>query len=190
MIKRFFFLSVLVLILTTFVCAQTKTNDVLEKQIKNLKVEKTFTLSYDDQGKNSKILVIGEDFGREQDDRAGLQNFSFGMAFFYPDKTLNTAPDTINLTFWAQSKKPKFAESNDLKMFAGGENLDLGNARYVSKPDRNMEYLNYKISRENLVKLAKSADAKLKIGNSEFKFTSEHLRIFAALVKISDPLIR
>ena len=185
--KKLFLLPVLIATFTAFAFAQTKSNDAIEKQIKALKVEKIITLSYDEQGGTSKIFVSGEDFGREQNKRAGLNGFSFGMAFFYPGKTLNAAPGTINLTFWAQSKKPKFAESHNLTIFAAGETLDLGEARYVSRPAEKTEYLNFKISRENLLKIAGAANAKLKIGNAEFQFTPEHIRAFAALAKISDP---
>ena len=186
MLKKFFLLPTLILTLTAFAFAQTKTNDAIEKQIKALKVEKAVSVSYDESGGTSKIFVSGEDFGRTQDNRANLQSFSFGMAFFYAGKTLNAAPDIINLTFWAQSKKPRFAESHNLTIFNDAETLDLGDARYVLKSDK-IEYLNFKISRENLIKIAKSTNAKLKIGNAEFQFTPEHLRVFAALVKISDP---
>lgn len=189
MIKKLFLLLILVLTFTSFALAQTKSNDAIEKQIKTLKVEKTITLSYDESGGTSKIFVIGEDFGRDQDNRAGLNGFSFGMAFFYPGKTLNAAPDEIALTFWVQSKKPTFGESHNLTVFANGEILDLGNARYVSREREKTEYLNFKISRENLIRISNSTATKLKIGNAEFQFTSEHLKVFAALVKISDPQI-
>jgi len=185
--KKLFLLPILILTFAAFAFAQTKTNDVIEKQIKTLKVEKNVTVSYDETGGTSEIFVIGKDFGREQDNRAGLNGFSFGMAFFYAGKILNAAPDTINLTFWAQTKKPRFAEAHNLTIFAGGETLDLGDARYVSRQAEKTEYLNFKISRENLIKIAKADSAKLKIGKAEFQFTPEHLRIFAALVKISDP---
>ena len=187
MIKKLFLLPILVLTFTSFAIAQTKSNDAIEKQIKTLKVEKTITLSYDEQGGTSKIFVIGEDFGRAQDNRAGLNGFSFGMAFFYPGKTLNAAPDLINLTFWAQSKKQKFAALHSLTIFANGETLDLGDARYVSRQNEKTEYLNFKISRENLIKIAKSNFGKLKIGNAEFQLTPEHFRALVALVKISEP---
>ncbi len=186
MLKKFFLLPTLILTLTAFAFAQIKANDAIEKQIKILKVEKVISVSYDESGGTSKIFVRGEDFGRTQDNRAALQSFSFGMAFFYAGKALTAAPDIINLTFWAQSKKPRFAEAHNLTIFTDAETLDLGDARYVLKSDK-IEYLNFKISRENLIKIAKSSNAKLKIGNAEFQFAPEHLRVFTALVKISDP---
>lgn len=189
MIKKLFVLPLLILTFTAFAFAQTKSNDAIEKQIKILKVEKNISLSYDESGGTSKIFVLGEDFGRAQANRAGIEGFSFGMAFFYPGKILNAAPDEMAITFWAQSKKPKFGASHNLTIFANGEILDLGDARYVSREREKTEYLNFKISRENLIKIAKSNTSKLKIGNAEFQFTSEHLKVFTALVKITDPQI-
>ncbi len=189
MLKNFLFVSLLITFFVASAPAQTKSNEQIEKQIKKLNAAKNITLSFDEKGGTSKIFVAGKDFGSAPDKRAGVQSFSFGMAFFFAGKTLSAAPGEINLTFWVLTKKPRFAEAHNLIVFAGGETLDLGAARYVSKPKQNMEYLNFKISRENLTKIAKTSAAKLKISNSEFQFTPEHLKTFADLMKISDPLV-
>jgi hypothetical protein len=129
-------------------------------------------------------MVVGEDFGSEQDKRAGVEALNFGMAFFYPGKILNAAPDELNFTFWVLTKKPKFAASHAWTVTLPDETLDLGDARYVSKPKENMEYLNFRISRQNLEKIAQGKDVKLKLGTAELKFTPEHLKTFANLLKI------
>lgn len=167
--------------------AQTKTNEAVEQQIKNLRLSQTFKLTYNAESGMSKIMVIADDFGFEQDKTAKVQGFSFGMAFFYQGKTLTVAPDEINLTFWVKTNKPRFAENHHLTVFTANETLDLGDARYVSKPNENMEYLNFKISRSNLEKIAALAEAKMKIGEAEFKFLPSHLRVFSGMVKISNP---
>lgn len=189
MLKKILFLALLITFAAVSVFAQSKTNRQIEMQIKKLNAEKHLTVNFDEQGGTSKIFATGEDFGSAPDKRAGVESFSFGMAFFYAGETLNRAPDEINLTFWVLTKKPRFAEAHNLTVFAGGETLDLGAARYAAKPKQNMEYLNFKISRENLAKIAKASAGKLKIGNAEFQFTPEHLKTFAALIKISDPAI-
>jgi hypothetical protein len=185
--KKYFLLPLLVFLTVGAAFGQTKSNEAIAKQIKDLKAEKNITLSYDEASKTSKIMVVGDDFGSEQDKRAGVEALNFGMAFFYPGKALTTAPGEINFTFWVLTKKPKFAASHAWTATIGSETLDLGDARYVSKPKENMEYLNFKISRANLEKIAQGKDVKLKLGDSELKFTPEHLRTFANLLKISDP---
>jgi hypothetical protein len=182
--KKYFLWPLIVLIFTFTLFAQSKTNDAIAKQIKDLKAEKTIALSYDEAGKTSKIMVTGEDFGKEQHKRAGVEAMNFGMAFFYPGKALTAAPSELNFTFWVVSKKPRFAASHHWTVTVGDETLDLGEARYAARAAENMEYLNFKISRENLEKIAKSSDVKFKIGSAELKFTPEHLRAFANLLKI------
>ncbi len=189
MLKKLFYVSLFSLILTTFTFAQSKTNEQIAAQIKRLNASKSIELIYNQAGGNTKIFARGEDFGREADKRAQVESFSFGAAFFYAGKALSAAPREINLTFWVVTKKPRFAEAHHLTVFAGGETLDLGEARYVSKPKENMEYLNFVFPREVFAKIAKSPDARMKIGNNDFKFTAEHLKTFDALAKISDPSV-
>lgn len=186
--KKYFLLPLIVLFTIGAAFGQAKSNEAIAKQIKDLNAGKNITLSYDEASKMSKIMVVGDDFGSEQDKRIGVEALNFGMAFFYPGKTLNAAPDEINFTFWVLNKKPKFAASHAWTATLRNETLDLGDARYVAKPKENMEYLNFKISRENLEKIARGADVKLKIGDAELKFTPKHLRTFANLLKISNPV--
>lgn len=190
--KKLFPASLLILIITAAAFSQSKSNDQIERQIKALKVEKTIELNYNEAGGTSKIFARGEDFGRDADKRANVEGFSFGMAFFYAGKALTAAPAApaeINLTFWVQTKKPRFAEAHHLTVVAGGETIDLGDARYVSKPNEKMEYLNFRIPREIFARIARSTGARIKIGAAEFVFTAEHLKIFDAIAKISDPKI-
>lgn len=187
MLKHFFSATLLTTLLAISAFSQSKTNEQIEKQIKRLNAGKNIVVSFDETGGTSKLFATGEDFGSAPDKRAGVQGFSFGMAFFYVGKILSAAPGEINLTFWVATKNPRFSEAHNLTVFAGAEKLDLGDARYVSKPKQNMEYLNFKISREDLAKIAKSSTAKLKIGSAEFQFTPEHLKTFVDLIKISDP---
>ena len=44
-----------------------------------------------------------------------------------------------------------------------------------------------KLTREQLSKIAKGKDVKLKIGDIEFKLTPEHIKMFANLLALSDP---
>ncbi|HEY0457911.1 MAG TPA: hypothetical protein VGC97_02095 [Pyrinomonadaceae bacterium] len=181
-----YLLFTLIFLFATAAAAQSKSNETIAKQIKELKAG-NITLSYDEASQTSKIMVIGEDFGKQQDKSAGVEAMNFGMAFFYPGKALTAAPDEIALTFWVLTKKPRFAEAHHWTVTVGGETIDLGDARYVSKPKEDMEYLNFKISRANLVKISKGTDVKFKLGAAELKFTPEHLRTFANLLRISSP---
>ena len=166
--------------------AQTKTSEAIEKQIKSLRLAQT-KLTYSAESNMSKIMVIADDFGAEQDKAAKVQGFAFGMAFFFQGRALTAAPNEVNFTFRVKTDKPRFAENHRLTVFAGSETLDLGDARYVSKPNENMEYLNFKFSPETLSKIGNSSEARLKIGNAEFKFLPSHLRVISGIVKIANP---
>ena len=184
--KKYLLLPLIVLSFAVSLFAQSKSNEAIAKQIKDLKAEKTITLSYDEASKTSKIMVIGENFSKEDAKSAGVDAMNFGMAFFYPGKALAAAPDEINFTFWVLTKKPKFAAAHAWTVTVGGETLDLGDARYAARKEENMEYLNFKISRANLEKIAAARDVKFKIGTAEMKFTPGQLQTFANLLKISN----
>ena len=182
-------LSTLFFLLTliTITFAQSKSNDVIARQIKDARAEKSITLQYDAAGNSSKVMFFSEDFGKNQYESLGLKTFTFGMAFFYAGKALTAPPQTVNLTFWVQTKKPKFTDAHNVTIISGGESFDLGEARYFSKSNENMEYLNFVIPYETLKKLGGGTNQTVKIGNSEFKFTSAQLKSVANYIKISDP---
>ena len=162
--------------------SQGKSNQAIQKQLKDLKAEKIFSLNYDKSSDVSKILGFGESFSESK--RYKLEYFRFGLAFFFVGQTLSTAPDTYLLTFQASGKQPKFAQSHALKFTIDNETLDLGDARYVGK---DVEYLNFKLTREQLTKIAKGKNVRIKIGDAEFAFTPEHIKMFANLLTLSDP---
>lgn len=184
------FLSILftISIAATVAFAQTKTNSAISNQIKSLKAEKYLALNYDKSANFTKILAFGEDFGRDQNKPNQLSAFSFGMTFSYQGDKLNAQPDAFILTFWSKSGKPKFAAAHRLTVSIDGETLDLGDARYATKAsEKEMEYLNFVVTRENLKKIAAGSSAKMIIGSAQFKFTAEHMKLFKNLLTVSDP---
>jgi len=181
--KKYLFLPLIVLCLSVSFFAQSKSNEAIEKQIRELKAS-NIVLSYDAASNMSKIMVTGSNFGEQDAKRAGVEAINFGMAHFYQGKSLTNAPDELNFTFWVLTKKPRFTDSHKWAATLGTETLDLGDARYVSKPKENMEYLNFKISRANLEKIAKSKGAKIKLGDFDMQFTPEQLKTFNNLLEL------
>ncbi|CAN5447955.1 hypothetical protein BH10ACI2_BH10ACI2_18870 [soil metagenome] len=183
-IKKLFLLAAFIFFAFDSAYAQ-KTNDAILKQIKSLKAEKTIELSYDESGNTSKIMVRSENFDGKEAGKTGIQAMNFGMAFFYAGTALQTPPETIALTFWVLTKKPQFAAAHNLVVALGNETLDLGDARYAARPGESMEYLNFKISRADLAKIAAGPGAKFRIGTADFTFSPQHLAIFRDLLAIS-----
>ncbi len=186
---KIFFILLLMLTSAMFAFSQSKSAAALEKQLKTLKADKVFALKYDGANDNSKIYGFGADFGKEQDKRNAVESMRFGMAFNYAGRDLKAAPTEYLLTFQAGTKQSKFAEKHSLTFTIDGAALDLGAARYANK-NEGIEYLNFKLSREQLGKLAKGREIALKIGDAEFTLAAEHLKMFADLFALSDPLIQ
>ena len=167
--------------------AQSKSNDAITSQIRVLRNDKSITLTYDENGKTSKLMVVSENFSDREADNAGIQAMNFAIGFFYPGKELTTAPDPILLTFWVLTKKPRFSADHSLVITLGEETVVIGQARYVSKPREDLEYLNFQVTREQLGKIAMHSDVSFRLGGEKFTFTKGHLRSFANLLIISDP---
>lgn len=178
-----------ILFISITVYPQEKSNPIILTQIKNLQADKYLELNYYKPANFTKILAFGEDFGSSQDKSNGLSAFSFGMTFNYQGDKLTAAPESFILTFWAKSGKPKFAGNNSLKVISADNTLDLGDARYATKArEKEMEYLNFNVSRDDLSEIVRGNYTEMTIGNTRFKFTANHLKLFSNLLTVSDPL--
>ena len=161
-----------------------KSNDAIAAQIKSLKADKTITLIYDAPSNTSKLMIRADNFLDSEANKAGIQAMNFGMAFFYTGTVLQTPPETLNLTFWVLTKKPQFATANKWIVKLTPDALDLGDARYAAKPGESMEYLNFKINRTDLAKIAGGTGVKFRLGTADFTFTAEHIAIFKNILAI------
>ena len=184
--KQLLFVAVCVLTLASAALSQAKPNDAISRQISGLKSEKTFTLTYDQGGNSSKLLAVAENFSNREAGDSGLMAMNFATGFFYPGNALEKTPERIMLTFWAMSKKPRFAENHEFSVFSGDEVIVVGNGRYSARARENMEYLNYEISREDLAKIAAGSNVRFALGGREFTFTRQHLKIFADMLVLSE----
>lgn len=162
------------------------TNKVLANRIKELKAEKTITLTYNAKANSSKIMAQTDNFDSKEASKAGIQAMNFGMAFSYPGNELAAPPDEIALTFWVLTKQPRFAAANTWKVTLDGGTLDLGPARYTARPASGMEYLNFKITPSDLAKFALGSKAEFVLGNYKFAFTPAQLVILRNFLSIAD----
>lgn len=185
--RRIFPILFVILSFVAFAAAQGKSSEAIGSQIKSLRAEKTLAVEFNKASNITKILAFGEDFGRNQDRANNLESFSFGTTFFFAGNVLTAAPDSFVTTFWAQGRKPMFAESHALTIVVDGESLDCGQARYARKSGDPREFLNFVLPRAYLEKIAKGRDVQLKMGSAQFKFKPEHLKLFSNLLAISTP---
>ena len=160
-----------------------KTSDAIGRQIKSLNADKHIELSFD--GGASKVFGRADNFADAEARAAHIEAMNFGMAYFFPGTTLSSAPDTINLTFWVLTKKPQFAGTSKWIVNLPSGPLDLGESRYSGKGQ--MEYLNFKITRDDLAKIAAAGDVKFKLGTANFTFTPSQTQLFKNIIAVSDP---
>jgi hypothetical protein len=175
------------LLVCTAALAQSKSNDEINKQIKQLNIQKNITVSFD--GNTSKVMGIADNFADKDASRIGIQAMNFAIGFFFFGDKLQSAPDPILLTFWVLSKKPRFAENHEVAIDFGNETVSLGEVRYAAKPRENMEYLNCKITREQLERIVKNPNSTVRISQAAFKFSPDQLRLLADMLNVSDPEI-
>ena len=162
-----------------------KSNDAVQKQIKSLHAEKSIFLSYD--GSASKVMAMASNFDDAEARAAGLQAMNFGMAAFYSGQQIATASDPINFTFWVLSKKPRFATTGAWEVTLPSGSLALGDYRYSAKPSENMEYLNFKLKRDDLSKIAASTSpVKFRLAGQNFTFTQEQLQLLRNFLAVTD----
>ncbi len=179
--KHFILFSV-VLLLSSYAVQAQKSNYAIASQIRNGKIALTF------DGGTTKLMAVSENFPDQEAKAAKLMAMNFAVGFFYPGQALERMPQEMLLTFWAMSKKPVFAGRHTLTFFVDGDEVTIADARYSARSRENMEYLNFNISRDVLVKIATTSNVHFKLGDATFKFTNDQIRMLADLLMLSDPL--
>ena len=161
-----------------------KPADAILKQIKSLKAEKTITVT--PAGSSMKIMGTADTFDQKDSSRAGIQAMNFGMAVFYEGKALTLTPQTIEMTFWVLTKKPRFTADHEGVLIAGKENISLGYAGWSEKPASNMEYLNFKVPREALIKVVNASPSRIRLASAELTFTDSQITLLRNFLAVTD----
>ena len=188
--KKFLFAVTAIALLSVSFNAQTKANADIERQLRSLRADKNITLSFDSGSNMTKIMAVAENFSEADASRANLRAMNFAMGFYYTGQELQQAPAQMLLTFWVLSKKPQFGESHAMTIFVADETIEVGDSRYVARARDGMEYLNFNLSRDVLIKVAKNSNVRFRLGKSDFRFTDDQLRMIANLMLLSDPAAR
>jgi hypothetical protein len=174
------------LFLTFASAAQPLSNDTIQERINSAKAQKAIVLTYDPAGQTTKLGGVSENFSGDEASRSGILAMNLAIGIFYPGNDLVKSPESFLLTFWVLSKKPRFGTNHSLTVALREEMLVIGSARYVAKPREQMEYLNFEISRENLMKIAGQTEVSLQLGDEEFTFTKSQMKLFADLLTITE----
>jgi hypothetical protein len=179
--------AVTILLIALSAFSQGKSNDVINRQIRSLGVEKSITVTFDASGNSSKLMAVTENFAYSETDRAGIMAMNMASGFFYPGQALAATPERLLFTFWCKTRKPRFADNHKLTVeLAGGRTIDLGDARYSPRPRDDMEYLNFEITPADLAALASAASATFHLGAYNFTLTPQQQKVLRALTRIAD----
>ena len=183
--KKLFFIAALLTLTAAASVAQQRSNDEITREIKRLGVPK-IDVTYDAASKTSKIMAVSENFSNSDANAAGVLAMNFAMGLFYPGEAITTTPQSIHLTFWVLTKKPRFAENHHFTVDLDGRTIDLGDARYAAKPNQNMEYLNFDIPLTDLKAIGAGRDVLFKIGGRRFDPAQSQLKLIRAISGVVD----
>jgi hypothetical protein len=175
-----------VLLSLTFAISAQTSNDTMQARINSLSAGKAITITFDSVSGTSKIMAVSENFSKDDASRAGLLAMNFAIGHIYPSDSIVKSPDSYLLTFWVMSKKPRFGANHAMTVVLRDEMLVIGSARYAAKPREQMEYLNFEISRENLMKIAGQTEVRFQLGDEEFTFTKSQMKLLADLLVVTE----
>lgn len=183
--KRVITITTAILVLSINILSQVS-NETLQERIRSAQADKSITLTYDAAGKTSKLMAVSDNFSKDEAGRSGLLAMNFAIGHIYAGDALTAEPEQFLLTFWVLSKKPRFGASHSMTVTLADEMLVVGNARYVAKPQQQMEYLNFEVSRENLSKIARGTEVRFMLGDHEFTFTRSQMKLLGDLLMITE----
>ena len=174
-----------ILLLSAAAFSQEKSNDQINRQVHTLGVDH-LNVSFEASSNMSKLMAVAENFSNHDADSAGVEAMNFALGFFYAGQSLKSSPESLHFSFWVLTKKPRFAESHHLTVDVDGKLLDLGDARYAAKPERNLEYLNFEIARTDLASIGSAAKVTFHIGTHAFSAAASQLKLINAATRIAD----
>ena len=177
---------VVVFLLSSTISAQTVSNETLKQRIQSTGASKAITVDFGTESNTTKVMAVSSNFAKDDVSRSGIKAMNFAIGFFYPGNTLAKTPDNYLFTFWVLTERPRFSEDHSFNVTLPDEMLVIGTARYAAKPRENMEYLNFEISRENLTKIASRSDVKFLLGDFEFRFTREQMKLLGDLLVVTE----
>lgn len=160
--------------------------DTIRSRVSSAHADDHISVEFDSGGKTTKIMAVSENFEKSEAGRSGILAMNFALGLFYPGDTLVKSPDSFQFTFWVLSKKPRFGASHSLTVTLPEEMLVIGSARYVAKPREQMEYLNFEVSRENLVKIARQTEVHFHLGDQQFTFTKGQMKLLADVLMVTE----
>ena len=172
-----FLILAFILLITVSLHAQTKTNLVIEQQLRSSRVNATVQL--DPNSKVTTLKGVAENFSDSDTRRAGVKAMNFAVGALYSGDKIERSIDPLTLSFWIMSGKPRFGDDQSLVAVSGSERTDLGGGRYVARRD-GMEYVNFSLTRDQFAKVVEAST--LIVGRKEFTPTASQKKLLNAIL--------
>ena len=111
-------------------------------------------------------------------------------SFFYQDRRLRSIP-TIDISFVAPSKKPKYRDSHDLSIFADNvPSPAVGATQYSTASAEHgltVEKIKITLTYTELVALIRARRVTARLGGNEFELTENHLESLREIASLMAP---
>lgn len=162
-----------VLILSTAISAQSRSNSAIDQQLRA--AGSNATVTFDANSKVTTLKGIAENFTDSDTKRVGAKAMNFAIGALYASDKIERSLDPLTLSFWIMSGgNPRFGEDHNLVAASRSDRIDLGTGRYIFRRD-GMEYLNFNLTRDQAAKLAEAST--WMIGGKQFTPTASQKKL-------------
>lgn len=168
-----------VFLITSVCCAQTKSFEDAQNEVRSFTDSGVFSLYYD----QSTYLTVAEiklDILREKDPlRKQFSKFEWQLTSFFAIKGIDTKPVRNVLCLNSQSKTFQFSRENRLSISFTGDDVEFGEPNRSSELKRGKakEELCWEVNKEIFTDFAGSGNIKFAIGKFESNVPDDKLNI-------------
>ena len=175
------YLAPLLIALVAISANAQRSNDSIRRQIMELGAAKSITIEHDDRSNVTTIRAVADNFAEDETKKADIRAMNFAAGVMYLGKEFKASPDPVKVSLWVMAPKPVFTGTTAMQIYAGNGLFDIRDVRHVRRERDQMEYVNFKLTREQLKALALQTNARIIVGRYFFTFTKSQLKLLADL---------
>jgi hypothetical protein len=205
--KTLFSITLILIFVFCAIAQETKTTKEIQEQAKKLKNGGRYHVKYDRFEDRTvavftgfNLITGGEQFAAALAGSMGgygrassIPMLMLGAGFYYHGETLHETPNDYAIFFNYSADSWKFLKNSKLiAMIDDNERIQFGEGEV----DRDIKFQGvqelviFKASKEDMQKLADAKKLEIKIGNLERKLKTEHIQMFADVLKLGDVTLK
>ncbi len=178
--------------------AQTKTVKELEQQKKHYKSDRRYMIQYDKFEDRTLVRALGFNLVSTMAGamsiiaRGGMgaqpTMIFLGAGFMFSGDTLKETPNDYFILFDYSGAEWQFLKTSKLIALVDGERIQFGEGEALRDVGRGgvSEKIGFKVSREQLQKLASAKTVEIKIGTYTTPLKTEYMEMFGNVLKLGD----